>query len=101
MVKIIFVMAVVTYGARFLPFMLFRDKKIDGFFKNFIELVPVALLAALVIPEFFLSPVNDITLINPYLLAGIATFVFARFVPNLFLAILFGMLTFWGFDKII
>lgn len=94
-------MTFVTYGARVLPFVLFRNKKIGGIIKSFIQLVPVALLAALVIPEFVLSQDNSISLVNPFLFAGICTFIFARKVPNLFLSVLFGMLIYWGFDKII
>lgn len=98
---IIIVMTAVTYGARVLPFLLFRNKKVDGVLKSFIELVPVALLAALVIPEFVVAPDNQLSLINPFLFTGICTFIFARFVPNLFMVVLFGMLVYWGLDKII
>lgn len=98
---IVLIMTAVTYGARLLPFVLFRNKKIGGVLKSFIQLVPVALLAALVIPEFLVSPEKNIQLINPYLLAGISTFFFARKVSNLFLCVLFGMIIYWGFDKII
>ncbi|MGI6449307.1 MAG: AzlD domain-containing protein [Desulfitobacteriia bacterium] len=98
---IIVIMTAVTYGARVLPFLLFRNKKIGGVLKSFIELVPVALLAALVIPEFLLSSTNEFTFFNPFLLTGICTFLFARWVPNLFLSVLFGMIVYWGFDKII
>ncbi len=100
-IKIIMLMAAVTYGARVLPFLLFRNKKIDGFLKSFIQLIPVALLATLVIPELILSSNNDLTLYNPFLLTGILTFIFAKILPNLFLSVLFGMIVFWGFAKII
>ncbi len=99
--QIILVMAAVTYGARVLPFLLLRNKQIGGVLKSFIQLVPVALLAALVIPEFVLYQENDFTFLNPYLLAGISTFIFARKVPNLLMSVLFGMVVYWGFDKII
>jgi branched-subunit amino acid transport protein len=69
--------------------------------KAFIELVPVALLAALVIPEFFLSQANSLSWVNPYLFAGICTFIFAKKVPNLFLSVLFGMIVFWGLEQLI
>ncbi|HHV63709.1 MAG TPA: AzlD domain-containing protein [Peptococcaceae bacterium] len=98
---IIVIMTAVTYGARVLPFLLFRNKRISGVLKSFIELVPVALLAALVIPELILTPTNEFTFINPFLLTGICTFIFARRVSNLFLVVLFGMVVYWGFDKII
>lgn len=98
---IIIIMTAVTYGARVLPFLLFRNKKIGGILKSFIQLVPVALLAALVIPEFLISSDNQLLLLNPFLFTGICTFIFARKVPNLFMSVLFGMMVFWGFDKIL
>ncbi|NLP44454.1 MAG: AzlD domain-containing protein [Peptococcaceae bacterium] len=100
-ILIILAMAVVTYGARALPFLLFRNKNMGGFLKSFVELVPVALLAALVIPEFFVTAENSLSFFNPFLLAGISTFLFARKIPNLFLCVLFGMLAYWCFDKIV
>lgn len=94
-------MTVVTYGARVIPFILFRNIKIAGVGKSFITLVPVALLAALVIPELVLSSENSFNVVNPFLVAGVCTFVFARRVPNMFYSIIFGMIVFWGVDKII
>ena len=94
-------MTAVTYGARVIPFILFRNMNIGGFWKSFITLVPVALLAALVIPELVISPENGIHLLNPFLITGICTFIFATRVSNLFYSILFGMIVFWGVDKII
>jgi len=100
-VLVILLMTAVTYGARVIPFILLRNKKLDGILKNFIQLVPVALLAALVLPELFLNAENEISIFSPYLFAGICTFIFARIVPNLFLTVLVGMISYWGFDKII
>ena len=97
----ILLMTLVTYGARVLPFLLFKGKNVQGFARDFIELVPIALLAALVVPEL-VTPGGTIVLIhNPYLWAGVLTFIFARFVPNLFLGIIFGMSVFWGLDKLL
>lgn len=100
-VLMILVMTAATYGARVLPLVLLRNKEMKGIFKSFVQLVPVALLAALVIPEFFISSDNSLTLLNPFLLTGLLTFLFAKKVPNLFLSVLFGMIVYWGFDKII
>lgn len=97
----ILLMTLATYGARVLPFLLFKGKNAQGFVRDFIELVPIALLAALVIPEL-ITPNGTIVLIyNPYLWAGVITFIFARFVPNLFLGIIFGMGVFWGLAKLL
>ncbi|MBC2722051.1 AzlD domain-containing protein [Desulfosporosinus sp.] len=97
----ILLMTLVTYGSRVLPFLLFKGKNVQGFARDFIELVPIALLAALVVPEL-VTPAGTIVLIqNPYLWTGILTFLFSRFVPNLFLGIVFGMTMFWGLDKLL
>lgn len=97
----ILLMTVVTYGSRVLPFLLFKGKNVEGFARDFIELVPIALLAALVLPEL-VTPSGSIVIIhNPFLWAGFLTFLFSKFVPNLFLGIIFGMTVFWGLDKLI
>ena len=94
----IILMTLVTYGSRVLPFLLFKGKNVQGYARDFIELVPIALLAALVVPEL-VTPAGTIEIgHNPYLWAGIMTFLFSRFVPNLFLGIVFGMTLFWGLD---
>lgn len=99
---IILIMTVVTYGARVLPFLLFRRMNISGIWRTFISLIPVALLAALVLPELVIPPEeNRIRMLNPFLIAGIFTFIFARIIPNLLYSIMFGMVVFWGLDKII
>lgn len=94
-------MTLVTYGSRVLPFLLFKGKNVQGFARDFIELVPIALLAALVIPELLTPGQTVVILHNPYLWAGVFTFLFSRFVPNLFLGIVFGMTVFWGLDRIL
>ncbi|TGE34316.1 AzlD domain-containing protein [Desulfosporosinus sp. Sb-LF] len=97
----VLLMTLVTYGSRVLPFLLFKGKDVQGFARDFIELVPIALLAALVVPEL-VTPGGTIALThNPFLWTGVLTFLFARFVPNLFLGIIFGMTTFWGLDKLL
>ncbi len=95
----IILMALVTYGSRLLPFLVLRGRKIDGFLKDFIELVPVALLAALVIPDLFMPSGSEFSFVNPFLWAGVLTFAFSKYVPNLFLCVSFGMLAYWGLDK--
>ena len=99
LLEIILLMTLVTYGARVLPFLLFKGNNVQGFARDFIELVPIALLAALVIPEL-VTPSGIVILHNPFLWAGVLTFIFSRLVPNLFLGIIFGMSVFWGLDKL-
>lgn len=98
---IIILMTLVTYGSRVLPFLLFKGKNVQGFARDFIELVPIALLAALVIPELVTQGETIVFIDNPFLWTGIMMFIFSRFVPNLFLGIIFGMAVFWGWDKLL
>lgn len=92
-------MTVVTYASRLLPFLFLKGKTVQGFTKEFIELVPVALLAALVIPELLIPGGTFSGLKNPYLWTGILTFLFAKKIPNLFLSVIFGMVFFWGLTR--
>jgi len=97
----ILLMTLVTYGSRVLPFLLFKGKNVQGFARDFIELVPIALLAALVVPEL-VTPEGTIVLThNPFLWTGVLMFVFSKFIPNLFIGIVFGMAVFWGLDKLL
>ena len=101
LLETILLMTLVTYGSRVLPFLLFKGKNVQGFARDFIELVPIALLAALVVPELVTPSGTIVLLANPFLWAGLLTFLFSKFVPNLFLGIIFGMTVFWGFDKLL
>lgn len=51
----IFVMALVTYLIRMIPFTLFRKKIKSRFFRSFLYYVPFTVLAAMTIPEIFYS----------------------------------------------
>ncbi|HEY8909969.1 MAG TPA: AzlD domain-containing protein [Desulfosporosinus sp.] len=101
LLETILLMTLVTYGARVLPFLLVKGKNVQGFARDFIELVPIALLADMVIPELITLRGAIVLIHNPFLWSGVLTFLFARFVPNLFLGIIFGMGVFWGLDKLL
>ena len=51
----IFVMALVTYLIRMIPFTLFRKKIRSRFFRSFLYYIPFTVLAAMTIPEIFYS----------------------------------------------
>lgn len=96
----ILLMTLATYASRLLPFLFLKGRKVEGISKEFIELVPVALLAALVIPELLMPEGTMKGFSNPYLWTGILTFVFAKKVPNLFFSVVFGMVVFWALSAI-
>lgn len=49
------VMALVTYLVRAVPFVVFRDKIKNRFFKSFLAYVPYAVLGAMTFPAIFTS----------------------------------------------
>lgn len=51
----IFVMAVVTYLVRMVPFVLFRKKITSTFLRSFLHYIPYAVLSAMIIPDVFFS----------------------------------------------
>ena len=57
----IFVMALVTYLIRMIPFALFRKKIKSRFFRSFLYYIPFTVLAAMTIPEIFYSTGDIVT----------------------------------------
>lgn len=57
----IFVMALVTYLIRMIPFTLFRKKIKSQFFNSFLYYIPYTVLAAMTIPEIFHSTGDVVT----------------------------------------
>lgn len=57
----IFVMALVTYLIRMIPFTLFRKKIKSRFFRSFLYYIPFTVLAAMTIPEIFYSTGDIVT----------------------------------------
>ena len=57
----IFVMALITYLIRMIPFTLFRKKIKSRFFRSFLYYIPFTVLAAMTIPEIFYSTVEILT----------------------------------------
>ncbi len=53
------VMALVTYGVRMLPFVLFRRKIQSPFLRSFLHYIPYAVLSAMVVPDVFYSTGNS------------------------------------------
>ena len=51
----IFVMAIVTYAVRMIPFLLFRKKIKSRFVRSVLHYIPYAVLSAMIIPDVFFS----------------------------------------------
>lgn len=86
----ILLMAAVTYGPRLLGLSLSR-LELPPFWLRFLEFVPVAVFAALVVPALPNEGETSIRLVA----AGVAALVLWR-VRSLWLGLLVGMTVFWG-----
>lgn len=91
---IIFGMAFVTYFSRELPIIVLKGKKLKPAIVEWLGYIPVAVLAALLLPALLTNgngKVIDISFNNYYLIAGVLTFIFGYFTKNLFAVIIFGI----------
>ncbi len=85
-------MALVTYIPRVLPLLILSRLKLSKLVLEWLGLLPVAILGALLFPVLFM-PKGELSLsfTNPFLLASIPTFMVAIKTKNLLLTVLLGM----------
>ena len=87
-------MAAVTYFSRELPFVILKGKKLNPAIVEWMGYIPIAVLAALLIPALLVDGENNklfISLDNLFLISGIFTFLFGILIKNLFAVIIFGV----------
>ncbi len=89
-------MAVVTYLARELPFLLLGKKQVGENTVIWLSFVPVSVMSALLLPELLIIkpdgvPMLNITIDNLYIWCGLATFVVSVVFKNFFVTIIFGV----------
>lgn len=93
--EIIFIilgMAVVTYLPRFLPMYILTRLKIPQIVIDWLKYVPVAVLAALIVPGIITADREIfISLSNTYLLASLPAFLLALLTRSMLVTILAGM----------
>ena len=96
---LIFGMALVTYIPRMLPLLLLSSRSLNPKLIRWLEMVPPAVLAALLAQELFLKPMPDgskslfISLDNVYLLAFAPTLLVGWFSRSFFGTVAVGMIT--------
>lgn len=85
-------MALVTFFTRFTSFALFKTTGIPLWLNRWLKHIPTAILTALIIPSLLLPAGKlDISLQNPYLIAGvISAFVSFRF-KNIIITLSLGL----------
>ena len=89
-------MAVVTYIPRMAPLMLLSSRSLNPLLMRWLEMVPPAVLAALLAPELLLrsaagEKILNLSMNNFFLLAALPTFVVGWITRSFFGTVAFGM----------
>ncbi len=97
---IVLVMALVTYVPRWLPLFLLAQQRLPRGFVEWLDLIPVAILSALVFPDLLLrgNP-RELVLLHPKVLVAVPTLLFALKTRSLGGTIFLGMLLYWGVSR--
>ena len=90
-------MTAVTWLCRALFTVSVAKVRISPWWEHFLTFIPFAVLTAMVTPYLFLhGDKAAVSLVNPYSLAGAATFFISYRTKNLILSVGVGMGVFWG-----
>ncbi len=95
-------MGLVTYLPRSLPLLYLAHKKLPQWLIDWLSLIPVAILSALLAPSLFTdSATRNFELGKPELLVAIPTLLFALKTRSLGGTVLIGMLLYWLTEMIL
>ena len=88
-------MGLVTYLPRMLPLLLLADRQLPQGVRDWLALVPPAVLAALIAPALLVNGASHSLAFKPELLATIPTLLVAWRTRSLGGAVAIGMAAFW------
>jgi branched-subunit amino acid transport protein len=94
-------MGLVTYIPRWVPIFFLSRRELPRWFAEWLDLIPVAILSALVFPELVTggSP-RFLDLFRPQFVVAVPTFLFALKTRSLGGTVVTGMLLFWLAGKL-
>lgn len=93
-------MGAVTYLPRALPLLFLSQRKLPQWLVDWLELIPVAILAALLAPGLVIGETGSLDLTRRELWIAIPTFFFAMKSKSLGGTVLLGMGLYWLADFI-
>ena len=94
-------MGLVTYLPRMLPLALLSRRQLPQWLAQWLELIPPAILSALLAPALFADAVpRQLDLGKPELLAAVPTLLFALRTRSLAGTVVVGMVLFWLIGKL-
>jgi len=92
----------VTYLPRWFPLFFLTRRKLPDWFIEWLDLIPAAILSALLIPALVTAgEPRQLSLLQPELLAGVPTFIFALLTKSLGGTVVAGMFLFWLLGRVI
>ena len=101
-VWIILGMGLVTYVPRLFPLMLLSRRNLPKWFIEWLDLIPAAILSALLLPELVTNGLpRHLSFWQPELWVTIPTFIFALKTKSLGGTVVIGMALFWLTQSII
>ena len=94
-------MGLVTYVPRWLPLFFLTRYRLSGFFVEWLELIPVSILSALLLPALITTgDPRHLDILRPEMWVAVPTFIFALWTKSLGGTVIVGMLFFWIADKL-
>jgi len=95
-------MGLVTYLPRWLPLSLLSRRHLTQWFIEWLDLVPVAILSALILPLLVTSgEPRHFDMFRPELFVAIPAFLFAMKTRSLGGTVVVGMVLFWLAEKVL
>lgn len=89
-------MGLVTYIPRWFPLFLFTQRKLPEWFIEWLDLIPVAILSALVFSDLFVSgSPRQLEILQLKSIVAVPTFLFALKTRSLGGTVIVGMALFW------
>lgn len=99
---LVFAMGAVTYIPRMLPLVALSRRRMPAWFTEWLELIPPAILAALLAPTLFAnSSPRALAMGKPELLAALPTLLVALKTRSLAKTVVTGMACYWILTKIL
>jgi branched chain amino acid efflux pump len=100
-VLLILGMGAVTYLPRWLPLHYLSRKKLPQWFVEWLQLIPAAILSALLLPELIThGEPRQLDFLQIKFFVALPTFAFAYWTRSLGGTVVVGMLLFWGAGKL-
>jgi len=95
-------MGAVTYFPRWLPMFFLSGKKLPQWFTDWLDLIPVAILSALLLPALVTSgDPRHLDIIQSKMIVAIPTFLFALKTRSLAGTVVVGMGLYWVAERFI